>query len=56
MLKVVLAARPGTAVEAELEREDGRWLYSVEIVDGDDKAFEVGVDADTGEVRKIKND
>ncbi len=55
-LKAALAARPGTAVEAELDRENGRWLYSVEIVDANDKAFEVKVDAGTGEVRKTKKD
>lgn len=55
-LKAALTAKSGTAVEAELERENGHLVYSIEIVDADDKAFKVKVDAGTGKVQKIKND
>jgi uncharacterized membrane protein YkoI len=55
-LKAALNARSGTAVEAELKRENGHLVYSIKIVDADDKTFKVKVDAGAGKVQKIKSD
>jgi len=54
MDKAVLAAVtaiPGTAVEAELSKEDGRTVYKVEILDHADKTRTVYVDAQTMELK-----
>ena len=40
----------GQALEAELESEDGRLVYEVDVVRGADEMHEVIVDAATGEV------
>ena len=55
-VKAALAAESGTAVEAELERENGRLVYCIEIVGADDNPSEVKVDAGTGEVKTSKDD
>lgn len=45
---------PGTIVESELERENGRVVYSVEIVATDGTESEVHVDAMSGEVVDVE--
>ena len=47
---------PGTVVEAELEKHDGRVVYEIEIIDEQGKECEVLIDAKTGETIKIKRD
>jgi uncharacterized membrane protein YkoI len=46
-----VAAVPGKAVEAELEKEEGRTVYKVEIIDNANKTKTVYVDAQTLETR-----
>ena len=48
---IALRARPGTITDEELEREGGGsgYRYSFDIKDGA-KTFEIGVDAQTGDV------
>ncbi|WAS93448.1 PepSY domain-containing protein [Nannocystis punicea] len=43
---------PGTVIDSELEREHGRWIYSIEIqpTDRAQPRKEVEVDGDTGSV------
>jgi uncharacterized membrane protein YkoI len=48
--KLALARVPGTIVEAEVEKENGRLVYEVDIKTDDGKRFEVEIDALTGEV------
>ena len=43
----------GKAVEAELEKEDGRAMYEVELVDAKKEIRKVHVDAGSGKVFKI---
>jgi len=40
-------------VEAELEREDGRTVYEVEMIDSTQKKRTVYIDAATGKIMKI---
>ena len=47
---------PGTVVEAELEKHDGRVVYEIDIIDERGKECEVLVDAKTGEMIRIKRD
>jgi uncharacterized membrane protein YkoI len=44
----------GKAVEAELEKEDGRAMYEVELIDAKKEFRTVHVDAGTGKVFKIQ--
>lgn len=46
----------GKAVEAELEKEHGKTVFEVKIVDENEKTREVYVDAHSGEVVKIEKD
>jgi uncharacterized membrane protein YkoI len=43
----------GRAVEAELEKEEGRAMYEVELIDAKMEKRKVHVDAGTGKVFKI---
>ena len=49
---------PGTVLHEELEKEDGRWIYSFEIRPQGVKEGEkeVNVDADTGTIVAVEDD
>ena len=44
------AVQPGQLVEAELEREDGAYLYEIKILAADGTVHNLELDAATGEV------
>ena len=44
--------QPGQLVEAELEREDGDYLYEIKILAADGTVHKLELDAATGEVLK----
>lgn len=46
--KATVIAKQGTVVEAELEEEDGKVIYSISFAQGN-KVFEVNLDAKSGE-------
>jgi uncharacterized membrane protein YkoI len=50
-------AQPGHLIEVELEREDGRYIYELKILDAEGRVHELEMDAATAEVlkRKIKD-
>ncbi|MCO5107089.1 MAG: PepSY domain-containing protein [Burkholderiaceae bacterium] len=50
----VRAAQPGQIVEVELEREDGRYVYDVRVIDDADKMHKLELDAGSGEVLRRK--
>ena len=54
--KTALERIPGTIVEEELEKENGRIVYSIEIRDKDKKVFDVEVDAITGEIVNVEEE
>ena len=54
--EAALAAHPGAIIEAELEREHGYLVYSIEIADSANKIFEVIVDAGTGKVVEVEEE
>lgn len=45
-----------TVIEAELEEEDGKTVWEIELVTKDGKIMEVHVDAITGEVLEIEEE
>lgn len=47
-------AQAGHLIEAELEREDGRYVYELKILDAQGGVHELELDAASGEVLKRK--
>jgi len=46
----------GTIVEEELEKENGKIVYSIEIRDANQKVFDVEVDAETGAIVNVEEE
>ena len=56
-IEIALAEVPGEVQETELEREDGKMIYEIEIIAAaDGKEMEIEIDADTGEVLEVEAD
>jgi uncharacterized membrane protein YkoI len=51
-----LAAKPGTIVDADVDRKFKKYYYEIEIVDAQGVEWQVDIDAKTGAVRKVKKD
>ena len=43
---------PGQVLEGELERDDGRWVYEVKLLQAGGRLVKLELDADSGEVLK----
>ena len=54
--EIALAKISGTVIEEELEKEDGRLLYSFDIRTSEGKVVDVEIDAETGAYVKIAED
>jgi uncharacterized membrane protein YkoI len=50
LMPAIQAEQPGRILELELERERGRILYEIEILDEQGAVWEFKVDATTGEI------
>ena len=50
------AEKPGEVLETELDREHGRYVYEVEIVDEAGQVWEIKLDAKTGKLMKMERD
>lgn len=50
ILQQVRAVRPGRVLEIELEREHGRHVYEIELLDESGQVWELEMDAVTGEI------
>ena len=50
ILAIVEERFGGRVIEVEFERDDGRWLYELELVTRDGRLMEVEMDAATGAV------
>ena len=53
---IALQQVPGQVVKAELDNDDGRLLYEIDIRNEQGIKYEVKVDAITGEVLRVKID
>lgn len=47
---------PGQVIDTELEHEDGRYVYEIELLGTDARIREIEYDASTGEVIKFELD
>jgi len=50
VLEQLRRSHPGQVLEVELEREDGRWLYEVKLLQADGQLLKLELDARTGAV------
>lgn len=59
-LSAILAAaeqvRPGRVIEIDLERDDGRWVYELELVSPQGRLYEMEIDAASGLVLEVELD
>ena len=46
---------PGQVLEVELEREDGRWIYEIKLLQSGGQLVKLKVDAQTARVLRRKN-
>jgi len=56
ILAVAAAHAPGRVIEVELERDDGRWIYEVELLTAAGRLVEMEIDGATGRIREIEAD
>lgn len=56
VLRAIRDRVPGDIVEIELEREQGRWIYEVEIIDQAGRMRDVLVDARNAEILGTEDD
>lgn len=56
ILRRIEKLHPGRVLEIERDREDGRALYEIELLDGNGRVIELIVDAATGEILRTEVD
>ncbi|MGE0739987.1 MAG: PepSY domain-containing protein [Hyphomonadaceae bacterium] len=56
ILDIARSAVPGDPIEVELEREDGRLIYEVEILARNGRVRKVEIDARTGAVLEVEDE
>ena len=54
LLERVQRAHPGQVLELELEREGGRWIYEVKLLQAGGQLIKLELDAKTGQVLRVK--
>lgn len=56
LLHKLQRTHPGQVLELELERDDGRWLYEVKLLQANGRLLKLELDASTGQVLKVKRE
>lgn len=54
LLERLQRTHPGQVLELELEREDGRWIYEVKLLQADGQLLKLAVDAHTAQVLEAR--
>lgn len=54
LLERVQRTHPGQVLELELEREDGRWIYELKLLQAGGQLLKLEVDAATGQVLEAR--
>lgn len=52
ILEQAKAQHPGRIIEAELDQEENRWVYEIEILDENGVVWDINYDATTGKLLK----
>ena len=55
-IAIALADVPGKVVETEIEEEDGKLVWEVEVVDSANQVFEFEIDANDGRILEKEQD
>lgn len=55
-MNIAVGRVPGQIVKVELERENGVWVYEVDIITSQGVKYEVVVDMNTGNIVKVEMD
>ena len=55
-IEKALSVKPGTVVDADIDRKFKGYYYEIEIVDAQAVEWEVDIDAKSGEVRGVKRE
>jgi uncharacterized membrane protein YkoI len=54
VLERLKRSHPGQVLELELERDDGRWIYEVRLLQADGQLLKLELDARTAEVLEVR--
>ncbi len=54
VLERLQRTHPGQVLELELEREDGRWIYEVKLLQAQGQLLKLAIDARTAQVLEVK--
>ncbi len=54
LLERLQRTHPGQVLELELEREDGRWIYEIKLLQADGQLLKLALDARTAQVLEVK--
>lgn len=54
LLEKLRRTHPGQVLELELERDDGRWIYEVKLLQASGQLLKLELDAGTGQVLQVK--
>ncbi len=56
ILATATELHPGRVIEIDLERDDGRWVYELELVTPEGRLYEMEIDAASGEVLEVEHE
>jgi uncharacterized membrane protein YkoI len=56
ILATAEASRPGRVIEIELDRDDGRWIYELELVSPEGFLYEMEIDAASGTILEVERE
>lgn len=56
IIDLAVAVKQGQILETDLERDDGRYVYELEILDSRGQVWELELDAQTGELLELENE
>ncbi|HYN58688.1 MAG TPA: PepSY domain-containing protein [Rubrivivax sp.] len=54
LLETLRRTHPGQVLELDLERDDGRWIYEVKLLQANGQLLKLELDAGTGQVLQVK--
>jgi len=54
VLERLQRSHPGQVLEVELEREHGRWVYEIKLLQADGRLLKLALDARSAELLKLK--
>jgi uncharacterized membrane protein YkoI len=55
-MSIALAEVPGKVIETEIEKEDGKLVWEISVLDDQHQTFELEIDANSGELLKKELD